>query len=79
MAVLVTVTTDLIAGQLVLHSSSNSSSSGSNMELHVHQESRIKITDTGVQPTPYREYGQHDDKWQSGQECIPYTGVLISP
>jgi len=49
------------------------------MELHVHQESRIQITDSGVQPTPYREYGQHDDKWQSGQECIPYTGVLISP
>jgi len=75
MTVLVTVTTGLIAGLLVLHrSSSSSSSSGSNMELHVHHESRIKITATDIQPTPYREYGQHDDKWQSDQECITYTG-----
>ena len=44
------------------------------MELHVHLESRIQITDTDVQPTRYCEYGQHDDRRQSGQECIAYTG-----
>jgi hypothetical protein len=78
-AVLVTVTTGLVAGLPALHSSSSSSSSsssGSDMELH--HESRIQTTDTNVQPTLYHEYGKYDDKWQSGKDCMTYTNTICS-
>jgi hypothetical protein len=35
--------------------------------MELHHESRIQTTDTDVQPTLYPEYGQYDDKWQSGK------------